>query len=92
MLLLAGRIREIDRYFVTFICASLFPEVASMPLPTSRPDLDYGRRREFHAPTGSTADIVLALHAGTLRIIDLQALDGIISFPSPHAAVAILIP
>jgi hypothetical protein len=35
---------------------------------------------------------VLALRNGSLTIIDARALDGIISFPSLHAAVAILIP
>jgi membrane-associated phospholipid phosphatase len=40
----------------------------------------------------TTAEILLALRNGTLTTIDFQALDGIICFPSLHAAVAILIP
>jgi membrane-associated phospholipid phosphatase len=95
ILLLAGRVREIDRFFVTFICASLFAEALSMLLPTLGPISAMASDTSFtRLPTigRTTADIVLALRSGTLRIIDLQALDGIISFPSLHAAVAILIP
>jgi membrane-associated phospholipid phosphatase len=95
VLLLAGRRRDIDRYLVTFICASLFAEAASMLLPTLGPIATMAPDASFaRVPTigRTTADIVLALRSGTLRIIDLQALDGIISFPSLHAAVAILVP
>ncbi len=95
ILLLAGRIRDIDRYLVTFICASLFAELASTLLPTLGPISTMAADTSFaRLPTigRTTADIVLALRTGALRIIDLQALDGIISFPSLHAAVAILIP
>jgi membrane-associated phospholipid phosphatase len=95
VLLPARRIRDIDRFFVTFIFASLFAELASMLLPTLGPISSMAADVSFtRLPTigRTTADIVLALRSGTLRIIDLQALDGIISFPSLHAAVAILIP
>lgn len=40
----------------------------------------------------TTADIVLALREGRLASIDLGAIDGIISFPSLHAAVAVIVP
>jgi membrane-associated phospholipid phosphatase len=95
LLLAAGRTREIDRYFVAFICASLLAEGASLIFPTLGPASSMASVASFnHLSTigRTTADIVLALRAGTLTIIDARALDGIISFPSLHAAVAVLIP
>jgi membrane-associated phospholipid phosphatase len=94
-LLAAGRVREIERYVVTFVCASLFAEVASMLIPTLGPISTMASDVSFtRLPTigRTTSDIVLALRDGTMRTIDLRALDGIISFPSLHAAVAVLIP
>ena len=35
---------------------------------------------------------MLALRQGTLKLIDLGAINGIISFPSLHAAVAVIVP
>ncbi len=95
LLLAAGRVRELDRYFVTFICASLLAETASLLFPTLGPASSMAPTVAFDhlsAIGRTTADIVLALRNGTLKIIDARALDGIISFPSLHAAVAILIP
>jgi PAP2 superfamily protein len=40
----------------------------------------------------NTAEIVLSLRQGTLRTIELEAINGIISFPSLHAAVAVIVP
>jgi membrane-associated phospholipid phosphatase len=40
----------------------------------------------------TTAEIVLALRDKTLGTIDFEAVNGIISFPSMHAAVAIIVP
>src|SRR5947207_764500 len=40
----------------------------------------------------ATGDTVLALRRGTLSVIDLDAINGIICFPSLHAAVAVLVP
>jgi len=47
-----------------------------------------------HLPTlgRATGQIVLALRDGSLRTIDFHAIDGIISFPSLHAAVAVIVP
>jgi membrane-associated phospholipid phosphatase len=39
-----------------------------------------------------TAHIVLTLREGRLESIDLRAIDGIISFPSLHASVAVIVP
>ncbi len=95
LLLIAGRLHDIDRYFVTFICASILAETASLLVPTLGPASSMAAdvRFEHLAAIGrTTGDIVLALRAGTLKVIDARALDGIISFPSLHAAVAVLIP
>jgi membrane-associated phospholipid phosphatase len=95
LLLWAGRIREIDRYFVAFVCASILAEAASLAFPTLGPAFSMASAVSFahlSAIGRTTADIVLALRSGSLHIIDARALDGIISFPSLHAAVAILIP
>jgi membrane-associated phospholipid phosphatase len=51
-------------------------------LPTDIVDLPNGGRSYFQALQG--------LRAGTLRVVDLSALDGLISFPSFHTASAIL--
>jgi membrane-associated phospholipid phosphatase len=95
VLLVAGRRHDIDRYFVTFICASLLAETASLLFPTLGPASSMASAISFDhlsAIGRTTADIVLALRNGSMKVIDARALDGIISFPSLHAAVAILIP
>jgi len=64
-------------------------------IPTVGPMSTAAANVEFaHLPTlgRTTADIVLKLRDGTLRAIDFAAVDGIISFPSLHAAVFIIVP
>jgi membrane-associated phospholipid phosphatase len=95
ILLAAKRTRDLDRFFVTFLCASLVAELASVFVPTLGPMSALAGDAEFvHLPTlgRTTADIVLALRDGTLKAIDLDAINGIISFPSMHAAVAVIVP
>lgn len=95
LLLAFRRLRDVDHYFVTFVCASLVAEIASLLIPTLGPASSLASAAGFDhlsAIGRTTADIVLALRAGTLKVIDARALDGIISFPSLHAAVAVLIP
>lgn len=90
-----GRTRELDRFFVTFICASVLAELASVFAPTLGPILTLAKNDSFlHLPTLGrvTGQIVLALRNGNLKVIDLDAIDGIISFPSLHAAVAVIVP
>jgi membrane-associated phospholipid phosphatase len=94
-LVLAGRTRELDRFFLTFVCASVLAEVASVFIPTVGPMSTAAANVEFtHLSTlgRTTAEIVLKLRDGTLRAIDFAAIDGIISFPSLHAAVSIIVP
>jgi membrane-associated phospholipid phosphatase len=94
-LLLADRRRDLDRFIVAFVCASIFAESASILCPTLGPMFVVGARAHFaNVPMlgRETAQIVLALRSGTLDVIDFQAIDGIISFPSLHAAVAVLVP
>jgi membrane-associated phospholipid phosphatase len=95
VLVLVGRTRELDRFFLTFVCASLLAEAASVLIPTLGPMSTAAGGLDFaHLPTlgRTTAEIVLKLRDGTLRDIDFAALDGIISFPSLHAAVAVIVP
>ncbi len=95
VLTLAGRTRELDRFFLTFVCASVLAEVASVFIPTLGPISTAAANVDFtHLPTvgRTTAEILLKLRDGTLRSIDLEAIDGIISFPSLHAAVCIIVP
>ncbi len=40
----------------------------------------------------TTAKIVLSLRKESLHTVDFAALNGIISFPSLHAAVAVIVP
>jgi membrane-associated phospholipid phosphatase len=91
----AGRKRELDRFFVTFLSASVLAELASVLVPTLGPMVTLARDASFqHVRTigRATGDIMLALRSGSLRVVDLDAIDGIISFPSLHAAVAVIVP
>ncbi len=95
VLILAGRTRELDRFFITFVCASVMAEIASVLVPTLGPMSAAATQADFaHLPTlgRTTAEIVLRLRDGDLRVIDLAAIDGIISFPSLHAAVSVIVP
>lgn len=89
------RARDLDRFFVTFVCASVLAELASVLVPTLGPMLTLANNASFqHLNTfgRATGQIVLALRDGNLRTVDLNAVDGIISFPSLHAAVAVIVP
>src|SRR5262249_60718715 len=46
----------------------------------------------LHTLGRATSEIVLRLREGVLREIHLDAVNGIISFPSLHAAVAVIVP
>jgi PAP2 superfamily protein len=94
-LLIAGRMRELERFFIIFACASIAAEVLSVLLPTLGPIWALADHTRFtNLPTlgRTTAEIVLALRDKTLGTIDFEAVNGIISFPSMHAAVAIIVP
>jgi membrane-associated phospholipid phosphatase len=70
-------------------------EIASVFIPTLGPMSTAAANVDFaHLSTlgRTTAAIVLKLRDGTLRAIDFKAIDGIISFPSLHAAVSIIVP
>jgi membrane-associated phospholipid phosphatase len=95
VLILAGRMRELDRFFLTFVCAAIMAEMASVFIPTLGPMSAAGSHADFaHLSTlgRTTAEIVLKLRDGALRAIDLEAINGIISFPSLHAAVSVIVP
>jgi membrane-associated phospholipid phosphatase len=95
VLVLAERRRDLDRFFITFACASIIAETASFLVPTLGPMAILADHINFaNLPTvgRATAEIVLALRHGVLRAIDFDALDGIISFPSLHAAAAVIVP
>ena len=95
ILVLARRPRDLDRFFITFICASLISEIASVMIPTLGPMSALAAHSSFaNLPTlgRTTAEIVIALRDGTLKEVDLDAINGIISFPSLHAAVAVIVP
>ncbi len=95
VLVIAKRTRELDRFFVTFVCASVIAEIASVLVPTLGPMSALAGNAKFaNLPTlgRATAEIMLALRQGTLKTIDLDAINGIISFPSLHAAVAVIVP
>jgi hypothetical protein len=95
VLVLAKRRRDLDRFFVTFVCASLIAEAASVIVPTVGPMSVLAASADFvhlHTLGRTTAEIVLRLRDGALREIDLDAVNGIICFPSLHAAVAVIVP
>src|SRR5438876_4004377 len=95
VLVIAKRTRELDRFFVTFLCAAVIAEIGSVLVPTLGPMSALAGNAEFtNLPTlgRTTGETVLALRQGTLKLIDLGAINGIISFPSLHAAVAVIVP
>jgi membrane-associated phospholipid phosphatase len=95
VLIVARRSGELDRFLVTFVCATLIAEVTSTLVPTVGPMTALAGNTEFaHLATlgRATGETVLALRRGTLTVIDLDAINGIISFPSLHAAVAVIVP
>jgi membrane-associated phospholipid phosphatase len=94
-LLIAGRLRDLERFFIIFTCASISAEALSVLVPTLGPIWALADNARFtNLPTlgRTTAEIVLALRDKTLGTIDFEAVNGIISFPSMHAAVAIIVP
>ena len=95
VLVLAKRRRDLDRFFVTFVCASLFAEAMSVIVPTVGPMSVLAANADFthlHTLGRGTAEIVVRLREGVLREIHLDAVNGIICFPSLHAAVAVIVP
>ena len=94
-LVLAGKIRELDRFVIVFACASIIAEALSVLIPTLGPLwalADHARFANLPTLGRTTAEIVVALRDKTLATIDFEAVNGIISFPSMHAAVAIIVP
>ena len=95
VLVIAGRMRDLDRFFIIFACASISAEALSVLVPTLGPIwalADHARFTNLPTLGRTTAEIVLALRDKTLGTIDFEAVNGIISFPSMHAAVAIIVP
>jgi membrane-associated phospholipid phosphatase len=95
VLVVAGRMRDLDRFFIVFACASISAEALSVLVPTLGPIwalADHARFTNLPTLGRTTAEIVLALRDKTLGTIDFEAVNGIISFPSMHAAVAIIVP
>jgi membrane-associated phospholipid phosphatase len=94
-LVIAGKIPELERFFIIFVCASISAEALSVLAPTLGPIwalADHVRFTNLPTLGRTTAAIVLALRDKTLGTIDFEAVNGIISFPSMHAAVAIIVP
>ena len=94
-LVIAGRMGDLERFFIVFACASISAEALSVLVPTLGPIWALADNARFtNLPTlgRTTAEIVLALRDKTLGTIDFEAVNGIISFPSMHAAVAIIVP
>jgi len=94
-LIIAGKTRDLDRFFIIFACASISAEALSVLVPTLGPIwalADHARFTNLPTLGRTTAEIVLALRDRTLGTIDFEAVNGIISFPSMHAAVAIIVP
>jgi len=70
-------------------------EAVSVIIPTVGPMSALAGSAEFahlHTLGRAAADIVVRLREGVLREIHLDAVNGIICFPSLHAAVAVIVP
>jgi membrane-associated phospholipid phosphatase len=95
VLVIARRRSELDRFFITFVCATVIAVTASAFVPTVGPMSALAGNVEFAnlATLGrATGETVMALRHGALKTIELDAINGIISFPSLHAAVAVIVP
>src|SRR5215475_3627701 len=76
-------------------CASLLAETASVIIPTVGPISTLAANVEFthlHTLGRASAQFVVRLREGVLKDIHLDAVNGIICFPSLHAAVAVIGP
>jgi hypothetical protein len=72
VLVLARRSRDLDRFFVTFVCASLLAGAASVIIPTVGPISTLAANVEFthlHTLGRASAQIVVRLREGVLKDI-----------------------
>jgi membrane-associated phospholipid phosphatase len=86
--------RVLNTAYASFTPQLLFT-VLVLAIPTLGPMLALADHVRFdNLPTigRTTAHIVMALREGSMKTIDYKAVDGIISFPSLHAAVAVIVP
>lgn len=90
-LAVTGQERVLHRFLVTFSLALAITLVVFVFFPAVTP-LIYliGENPPYISAGGTGYPVIAALRAGTLREIDLQALQGLITFPSFHAAGAVM--
>jgi membrane-associated phospholipid phosphatase len=90
-LAVTGQERVLHRFLVTFALALAITLVVFVFFPAVTP-LIYliGENPPYISAGGTGYPVIAALRAGTLHEIDLQTLQGLITFPSFHAAGAVM--
>lgn len=86
-----GKHRELRRLVLAAVLAGLATILASGLLPAVGNLYDAAHYR--HLPPSVAAwhyEVIVGLRDGSLRIIDLRQMMGIVTFPSYHAALALL--
>jgi len=91
---IAGQFVRLSTFVIAFICTTLITIAASAVLPAAGPwlflDLQPAMSNGF-LPTSSTSwPVFLGLRDGTFDTIQGMHSDGIITFPSLHAALSVL--
>jgi len=84
---LTGRRSEMVRHITRMMAATLLAIAISTPFPAASAFL------HFHIAdpgTASTVSSFFPLREGTLRVIDLSDMQGLVSMPSMHVTMAIL--
>lgn len=84
---LANRYRDLSEFIFVFFSISLVSLAVSAFLPASNPYFHYGMATHYGPSPWSQ---FYPLREGTLRSVDLTLTQGLVSFPSMHAAGALV--
>jgi membrane-associated phospholipid phosphatase len=92
-LALRNRPKDLDAFLLAFLIAGALTTTISALVPALGPASLFGDQNFINLKlTGATpADVLAQLRAGSARIIDLDHMAGIVTFPSFHTAIALLV-
>ena len=92
-LALRNRPKDLDAFLLAFLIAGALTTTISALVPALGPASLLGNQDFLNLKlTGATpADVLAQLRAGSTRIIDLDHMAGIVTFPSFHTAIALLV-
>ena len=92
-LALRNRPKDLDAFLLAFLIAGALTTTISALVPALGPASLFGDQNFINLKlTGATpADVLAQLRAGSARIIDLDHMAGIVTFPSFHTVIALLV-